>query len=86
MWDNKVVQGDMSPNFLEGKNAVTGSCLKARIKKAIDRIVLRHAFEELPGGCRQTFNLHEVEGYAHHEIAEPLGSGGMGRPGRRPSD
>ena len=39
---------------------------------AIDRIVLRRAIEELPGGCRQIFDLHEVEGYQHHEIAELL--------------
>jgi RNA polymerase sigma-70 factor, ECF subfamily len=39
---------------------------------AIDRIALRRAIEELPGGCRQIFALHEVEGYQHHEIAELL--------------
>ena len=39
---------------------------------AIDRIVLRRAIEELPGGARQIFDLHEVEGYAHREIAELL--------------
>ena len=38
----------------------------------IDRIALRRALEELPGGCRQIFDLHEVEGYQHHEIAEQL--------------
>ena len=39
---------------------------------AVDRITLRRAIEELPGGCRQIFDLHEVEGYQHHEIAELL--------------
>jgi RNA polymerase sigma-70 factor, ECF subfamily len=39
---------------------------------AIDRIALRRALEELPGGCRQIFDLHEVEGFQHHEIAELL--------------
>src|SRR5216684_1696303 len=38
------------------------------LRGAIDRIVLRQAIEELPGGCRQIFDLHEVEGYAHREI------------------
>jgi RNA polymerase sigma-70 factor (ECF subfamily) len=42
------------------------------LRGAIDRIVLRHAIEELPRGCRQIFELHEVEGYEHHEIAELL--------------
>jgi len=39
---------------------------------AIDRIALRRAMEELPEGCRQIFDLHEVEGYQHHEIAQLL--------------
>src|SRR5262249_54864437 len=38
----------------------------------IDRIALRRAIEELPEGCRRIFDLHEVEGYQHHEIAELL--------------
>jgi RNA polymerase sigma-70 factor, ECF subfamily len=42
------------------------------LRGAIDRIVLSHAIEELPRGCRQIFELHEVEGYEHHEIAEQL--------------
>jgi RNA polymerase sigma-70 factor (ECF subfamily) len=28
--------------------------------------------DELSEGCRQIFDLHEVEGYQHHEIAEML--------------
>jgi len=43
-----------------------------RLSGAIDRIALRRAVEELPAGCRQIFNLHEVEGYQHHEIAHLL--------------
>ena len=39
---------------------------------AIDRIALRHAVGELPRGCRQIYELHEFEGYEHHEIAELL--------------
>lgn len=39
---------------------------------AIDRIALRRAVEELPAGCRQIFDLHEIEGFQHHEIAEML--------------
>lgn len=42
------------------------------LRGAIDRITLRRAIEELPGGARQIFELHEVEGYQHHEIAELL--------------
>jgi RNA polymerase sigma-70 factor (ECF subfamily) len=43
-----------------------------RLKGAIDRITLGRALQELPQGCRQIFNLHEVEGYQHHEIARML--------------
>jgi RNA polymerase sigma-70 factor (ECF subfamily) len=38
----------------------------------VDRIALRRAVEELPAGCRQVFDLHEVEGFQHHEIAQLL--------------
>jgi RNA polymerase sigma-70 factor (ECF subfamily) len=39
---------------------------------AVDRIALSRAAEELPAGCRQIFDLHEIEGYQHHEIAQML--------------
>jgi RNA polymerase sigma-70 factor (ECF subfamily) len=59
--------------------AAESSSLKRDIGKAdprlsgvVDRIALRRAVEELPMGCRQIFNLHEVEGYQHHEIAQLL--------------
>jgi RNA polymerase sigma-70 factor, ECF subfamily len=42
------------------------------LRGVIDRIALRRAIEELPGGARQIFDLHEVEGFAHREIAELL--------------
>ena len=32
-----------------------------------------HAIEQLPGGARQIFVLHDVEGYKHREIAAMLG-------------
>jgi RNA polymerase sigma-70 factor, ECF subfamily len=39
---------------------------------AIDRIALGRAAEELPAGCRQIFDLHQIKGYQHHEIAQLL--------------
>lgn len=39
---------------------------------AIDRIALRRAIEKLPAGRRQIFDLHQVEGYQHREIAQRL--------------
>jgi RNA polymerase sigma-70 factor (ECF subfamily) len=43
-----------------------------RLNGAIDRIALHRATEKLPAGCRQIFDLHEVEGYQHCEIAQLL--------------
>jgi RNA polymerase sigma-70 factor (ECF subfamily) len=43
-----------------------------RLAGAVDRIALKRAVDELPEGCRQIFNLHEVQGYQHHEIAQLL--------------
>jgi len=42
------------------------------LQGAVDRIALRRAAAELPAGCRQIFDLHEVEGFQHHEIAKLL--------------
>src|ERR1700735_2731314 len=42
------------------------------LRGAADRIALTRAIEELPAGCRQIFDLHEVKGYQHHEIARRL--------------
>jgi RNA polymerase sigma-70 factor (ECF subfamily) len=39
---------------------------------AVDRIALRRAVADLPAGCRQVFDLHEVKGFQHHEIAQML--------------
>ena len=38
-----------------------------------DRLGLKRAIDELPTGCKQMFMLHDVEGYAHFEIAKILG-------------
>ena len=70
-----------SPQVLSLDEPVSpeSSTLKRDIGKAdpslsgtVDRIALRRAMDELSEGCRQIFDLHEVEGYQHHEIAEIL--------------
>jgi RNA polymerase sigma-70 factor (ECF subfamily) len=40
---------------------------------APERMALIQAIRQLPQGCRMIFILHEVEGYAHDEIARLLG-------------
>ena len=39
---------------------------------AISRVDLERAVARLPEGCRLAFVLHDVEGFAHHEVAELL--------------
>jgi RNA polymerase sigma-70 factor, ECF subfamily len=44
-----------------------------RLTRAIDRLSLVHAIEQLPPGYRMIFVLHDIEGYDHAEIAGLLG-------------
>lgn len=43
------------------------------IPAAISRVDLERAIARLPEGCRLAFVLHDVEGFAHHEVAGLLG-------------
>ena len=43
------------------------------VASAINRLDLERAIEQLPDGCRTAFVLHDVEGFAHHEVGAMLG-------------
>jgi RNA polymerase sigma-70 factor, ECF subfamily len=43
-----------------------------RLHHALDRIALTRALEALPSGYRTIFELHEIGGYGHREIAKLL--------------
>jgi RNA polymerase sigma-70 factor (ECF subfamily) len=43
------------------------------VPTAISRVDLERAIARLPEGCRTAFVLHDVEGFAHHEVATMLG-------------
>ena len=43
------------------------------VPAAISRVDLERAIARLPDGCRTAFVLHDVEGFAHHEVADMLG-------------
>jgi RNA polymerase sigma-70 factor (ECF subfamily) len=43
------------------------------VPTAISRMDLERAIARLPEGCRAAFLLHDVEGFAHHEVASILG-------------
>ena len=44
-----------------------------RIRGTLDRMRLDRAIEQLPDGYKSIFILHDVQGYAHEEIAQILG-------------
>jgi RNA polymerase sigma-70 factor, ECF subfamily len=43
-----------------------------RLSSSLDRIALTRALESLPAGYRTIFELHEIKGYGHREIAKLL--------------
>jgi RNA polymerase sigma-70 factor, ECF subfamily len=43
-----------------------------RLHSSLDRIALTRALEALPSGYRTIFELHEISGYGHREIAKLL--------------
>ena len=43
-----------------------------RLRNSLDRIALTRALEALPSGYRTIFELHEIGGYGHREIAKLL--------------
>jgi RNA polymerase sigma-70 factor (ECF subfamily) len=43
-----------------------------RLHRSLDRIALTRALEALPAGYRRIFELHEIGGYGHREIAQIL--------------
>jgi len=43
-----------------------------RVHHSLDRIALMRALESLPSGYRTIFELHEIGGYGHREIAKLL--------------
>jgi len=43
-----------------------------RLRCSLDRIALARALETLPNGYRTIFELHEIQGYEHREIARIL--------------
>jgi RNA polymerase sigma-70 factor, ECF subfamily len=44
-----------------------------RVRGTLDRLLLDHAIKQLPEGYKLMFILHDVQGYAHGEIAQILG-------------
>jgi RNA polymerase sigma-70 factor, ECF subfamily len=45
----------------------------SRVTGLVDRVILQAAVNQLPEGYKQTFILHDVQGYEHNEIAKIRG-------------
>jgi RNA polymerase sigma-70 factor (ECF subfamily) len=58
---------------IEDEGIVEPAAAAPLAASAINRLDLERAIEQLPDGCRTAFVLHDVEGFAHHEIATLLG-------------
>lgn len=43
-----------------------------QLKSTVNRLALTRALDDLPAGCRNILVMHDVEGYAHREIARSL--------------
>ncbi len=44
-----------------------------RVRGTLDRVMLDRAIKQLPAGYKVMFLLHDIQGYAHEEIAQILG-------------
>jgi RNA polymerase sigma-70 factor, ECF subfamily len=44
-----------------------------RVRGTLDRVLLDRAIKQLPDGYKVMFILHDIQGYAHNEIAQILG-------------
>ena len=58
---------------LDDDDAAEPAAAQPVVPAAISRIDLERAIARLPEGCRLAFVLHDVEGFAHHEVASLLG-------------
>src|SRR4030095_10906372 len=43
-----------------------------QLKATVNRLALTNALDQLPSGCRNILVMHDIEGYAHREIASTL--------------
>lgn len=44
-----------------------------RVTRGLEQADVARLVDQLPDGCRVVFNMYELEGYKHREIAEALG-------------
>src|SRR5206468_12027977 len=57
----------------EARPAESGVAGRPNASQLIDRMALDSALAQLPPGYRAAFILHDIEGYAHEEVAQLLG-------------
>jgi len=71
---NKHKQAPL-PEFLAGSGELLGDIGKPDLylNGVVDRVDLQAALDLLPGGYRAVFVLHDIQGFAHEEIAKRFG-------------
>ncbi|HEX3320517.1 MAG TPA: RNA polymerase sigma factor [Terriglobales bacterium] len=55
-----------------GREHIDVPQIDQQLKSALNRLALSRALEKLPTGCRTVLEMHDIQGYAHHEIAKLL--------------
>ena len=70
---HKATRREKIPDNIEAKILVFQNGKQSVARQAVDRIALAAALEQLPAGCRSVFELFDIEGYNHWEIAARLG-------------
>ena len=61
------------PDNIEVGTQILQRTKQTTARQAVDRIAVDLALEQLPVGSRSVFELFEIEGYCHREIAALLG-------------
>jgi RNA polymerase sigma-70 factor (ECF subfamily) len=56
-----------------GKSGIDFRTRDLLLEGSIDRVNLERSLQQLPGGYRRVFVLHDIQGYGHNEIAAILG-------------
>ena len=55
-----------------GREHIEVPQIDQQLKGTLNRLALSRAIEQLPSGCRTVLEMHDIQGYAHHEIAKVL--------------
>jgi RNA polymerase sigma-70 factor (ECF subfamily) len=70
---HRATSRERIPDDIEAKTSAFEKGKQTVARQAVDRIALDAALQQLPAGNRLVFELFDIEGYHHREIAVLLG-------------